>query len=492
MNRTTKYISIGFLFSFCVFTSIAQKFSTSKHQSAFNKIETAKRLDSLWNVYNNKILIDTSRIKALTYIAFIYRNYYSKPDTAITLALQALKLTQSQPDKKEKKWSSKCLYIIANSYIDKSNYPKALEYHLKAIKEFEEIGDKKMIGKSYATLGRFAMDQSDNSKAFEYYLKHLKICEEIGDIEGLAYSYNNLGDFYSNISDYPKALKYYEQALQASEKIEKKGLIGIYYGNIGRNYLNQSNLPKALEYHLKAYKVIKEYGQKSNLAKVYGSMGELYTKLTNYTLAIAYCDSALQLNKEIGDIQIEQWIYEILASSYYKTGCYREAYETHLKFKTLYDSIYNTANNKKLNDIANKYEVEKTEAKQLKLDLIAKEEKKRQNILLLLVSGGLLFVVTFSVFVFRSLKITRRQKLTIEIKNKEVEEKNKEIIESISYAKRLQEAILPPQEFINKHIPDNFILYKPKDLVAGDFYWSEKINDLFFIAAADSTGHGVP
>ncbi len=73
-----------------------------------------------------------------------------------------------------------------------------------------------------------------------------------------------------------------------------------------------------------------------------------------------------------------------------------------------------------------------------------------------------------------------------------VEEKQKEILESISYAKRLQEAILPPEEFISKEIPDNFILYMPKDLVAGDFYWAEKLNEVFLIAAADSTGHGVP
>jgi serine phosphatase RsbU (regulator of sigma subunit) len=73
-----------------------------------------------------------------------------------------------------------------------------------------------------------------------------------------------------------------------------------------------------------------------------------------------------------------------------------------------------------------------------------------------------------------------------------VEEKQKEILESISYAKRLQEAILPPEELITKEIPNNFILYIPKDLVAGDFYWAEKFNDVFLIAAADSTGHGVP
>jgi len=89
-------------------------------------------------------------------------------------------------------------------------------------------------------------------------------------------------------------------------------------------------------------------------------------------------------------------------------------------------------------------------------------------------------------------EIIESQKSEVEAQKHLVEEKQKEIIDSISYAKRLQEAILPPQEFINKHVSNNFILYKPKDLVAGDFYWAESIGDLFFIAAADSTGHGVP
>lgn len=88
--------------------------------------------------------------------------------------------------------------------------------------------------------------------------------------------------------------------------------------------------------------------------------------------------------------------------------------------------------------------------------------------------------------------IIEAQKTEVEMQKHLVEEKQKEIIDSISYAKRLQEAILPPQEFINKYLPQNFILYKPKDIVAGDFYWADTIGDKFFIAAADSTGHGVP
>jgi len=101
-------------------------------------------------------------------------------------------------------------------------------------------------------------------------------------------------------------------------------------------------------------------------------------------------------------------------------------------------------------------------------------------------------LIVISFLVFRNEKI--RVKILGELKetNNIISHKQKEITDSINYAQRLQHAILPPKEFISKHLPETFILYKPKDIVAGDFYWAESIGDLFFIAAADSTGHGVP
>ena len=84
--------------------------------------------------------------------------------------------------------------------------------------------------------------------------------------------------------------------------------------------------------------------------------------------------------------------------------------------------------------------------------------------------------------------IEERLKLSLN----EIEEKNKEITDSINYAKRIQDAIFPSFDFIKKNIPNSFIYYQPKDIVAGDFYWAEKIGDIFLIAAADCTGHGVP
>jgi len=76
--------------------------------------------------------------------------------------------------------------------------------------------------------------------------------------------------------------------------------------------------------------------------------------------------------------------------------------------------------------------------------------------------------------------------------NKLVSEKNKEITDSIGYALRIQTAILPPQKIIKQHLGNSFILYRPKDIVAGDFYWMEVVDDLVLFAACDCTGHGVP
>lgn len=88
-------------------------------------------------------------------------------------------------------------------------------------------------------------------------------------------------------------------------------------------------------------------------------------------------------------------------------------------------------------------------------------------------------------------KVNERTAEVVE-KNKELDEINKDITASIRYAKRIQDAILPPDDFVRKTLPNTFVLFKPKDIVSGDFYWMEEKNDHIVFAAVDCTGHGVP
>ncbi|MHB8259069.1 MAG: SpoIIE family protein phosphatase [Bacteroidia bacterium] len=271
----------------------------------------------------------------------------------------------------------------------------------------------------------------------------------------------------------------------------------------------------------------------------YGNIGELYNDVGKYKLAVLYSDSELVICKEIGDIDGERQAFNILATAYSKTGKYKEAYESHVKFKTLTDSIFNADNSKQLGDLKTKFEVEKKEA-ELKIkaeaqEAIAQEEKQKQRMFLILVTCIMILVAVFAVFMYRRFKITQRQKAVIEkqkalvdVKNKEiehqkkiVEEHHKDIIDSINYAERIQRSFIATKELLDEHLTlnpspkerdlketsplsfgegqgvrsgaDYFVFFKPKDIVSGDFYWASKLsNGNFALATADSTGHGVP
>jgi serine phosphatase RsbU (regulator of sigma subunit) len=148
----------------------------------------------------------------------------------------------------------------------------------------------------------------------------------------------------------------------------------------------------------------------------------------------------------------------------------------------------------------------KAKAEQEKKEIALKSERKRNKIIMTSLIIGLILVLTFSFYIWRSLSITKKQKevieqtkVIIEKQKDEVEEqkrlveiKNKDIIDSINYALRIQQAILPDEKKWNKLLPDSFKIYLPKDILAGDFYWLEENENYIYVAAADCTGHGVP
>jgi serine phosphatase RsbU (regulator of sigma subunit) len=109
-----------------------------------------------------------------------------------------------------------------------------------------------------------------------------------------------------------------------------------------------------------------------------------------------------------------------------------------------------------------------------------------------LLYGGSLVFLLFSVGLFIGFQRKKKANLLIHEQKQIVEEKNKEITDSIQYAKRIQSAILPSNKVVKEYLQNSFIIYLPKDIVAGDFYWMETVGNKVLFAAADCTGHGVP
>ncbi len=462
---------------------------------------------------------------------------------------------------KDKNGIAKTLGNIGLVYYNQGDYPKALDYYFKALKMDEELGNKNGIAKHLGNIGIVYAVQAAASteasakvelfnKALAHYFKALKMAEELGDKNKIAIQLGNIGLVYDDqaaastevsakVELFNKALDYYFKALKMDEELGDKNGIAIGLGNIGIVYDEQKDYPKALDYYFKALKMNEELGRKNGIAITLGNIGSLYSDqaiksnipLTSFdkgellNKAMEYCNKSLSLAKEIGNKETIKENYQriskidsALAVNFFKVSNFGKAAQLwkssaeHYKLYIIYrDSIDNEETKKKTIQISMTYDFEKkeaaTQAEQEKKDAVAAAESKKQQLVLISVISGLVLVVLFALFIFRSLRVTRKQKRVIEVQKTEVEKKNiliaeqkkvvdekqKDIIDSINYAQRIQRALLASDKLLNENLPEHFILFLPKDIVSGDFYWaSELANQQFALVTADSTGHGVP
>jgi len=425
----------------------------------------------------------------------------SQFDSAIVYANKALILAKKFDYRKGIADANHNLGVI---YRNKGSYLQALQDDLDALKIYQELGDKKGTATMLGNIGVVYMSEGgNNSKALEYDFKALAIYLELGDKIGISRNLGNIGIAYHDMGNDAEALKYAKNSLQLHQEIEDNQGIAINLSSIGALYYKEKDLTTSLVYYFKALTKSREIGNKEQIAHNYGDIGSVYILQGKYKQAKAYLDSGLNLEKKIGEKEDLKSIYASLSALDTISGDYKTAFKDFETFIIYRDSIINDGNTKKIEQAQMNYtfdrKTDSAKAEQEKKDILAEAEKRKQDIVTWSTAVGLLVVLVFAGFVLRSLKITRKQKQVIEIKSLEteqqkrlIEEKNKDILDSITYAKRLQEAILPPISLIKKFFPQSFILYKPKDIVAGDFYWMERSGDNILIAAADCTGHGVP
>ncbi|MFT7611863.1 MAG: serine phosphatase RsbU (regulator of sigma subunit), partial [Parvicellaceae bacterium] len=282
----------------------------------------------------------------------------------------------------------------------------------------------------------------------------------------------------------------------------KKG-IARCLNNIGLIYSNQGDIPNALTYYHKSLTLLEEIGYKKGIATTLSNLGGLELQQGELTQAKSHAIRSMELAKELGFPNLIKRSARLLSKVTRKEGNFREALEMYELQILMRDSINNEETQKATIRQQTKYEFEKAQAIKdvataKDLEVLVERERK-QKIITYSATAGLVLVIAFLVFVFNRLKVTRKQKSLIEEKKEELEkihdelhEKNTEIVDSIAYAKRIQLAILPPHTMLDNHLRNGFVLFKPKDVVSGDFYWMEVVGNKVIYAAADCTGHGVP
>ena len=424
-------------------------------------------------------------------------------DSAIVIQKRAIKLYKILKNKESNVSAS---LNLGNLYSSKGDYAQAIKYTLVALKMYESSGDKKGMAQVYSNMSGLYNSMNQDKQAISYVQKAIKLYQEIGDEYRMSNAYRQLGSIYQKLKEFDKAIDYINKSIVISEKFKDEQGLANANLTLGNCYQRSKQPDKALDCFLKALSFVEGGGDLVMTAGLYSNIGVIYFDKKNYPKANEYYQKSLEIRKGLGSLQGLTDSYETLANINYELKNYKVAYDYQKLYVEGKEQILNGDITKQISEMNAKYQSEK-KASQIKL--LRKEQQtekikhlestKRNNILLFSALIFIVLCVAIAFILFRSNKKQQKANVLLENKNTEilrqkhlVEEKNAEILDSITYAKRIQNAILPPDKVVKEYLNDSFILYKPKDIVAGDFYWMEQKEGKVLFAAADCTGHGVP
>mgnify|MGYP002359253748 FL=1 len=351
---------------------------------------------------------------------------------------------------------------------NQGDIPKALDYYHRSLKIEEEIKNKEGIAISLSNIGVIYNYQGDIPKALDYFHKSLNIQEEIKDKLGIATSLNFIGLIYNNQGNIPKALQHFHRSLKIQEEIKDKQGFANSLNNIGNIYNNQGDIPNALEYFQMSLKIQEEIKDKDGIAGSLNSIANAMLQNGRVGDALDFATRSLQTAKELGYPENINAAANTLKSIYKKKNNYKDAFEMYELEIQMRDSISNTETKKASIKKQFQYQYEKKaaadsvknaeEQKVKNAQLTAQQAQlKQEKTQRFALYGGLLLVVAFLGFVFNRFKITQKQKVIIEEQKvlvdnacKHLEEKNKEVMDSIRYAKRIQTALMTNEKYITK------------------------------------------
>lgn len=406
--------------------------------------------------------------------------------------------------------------LVGNCYTRKGEYETGISFYIDASKMAYQSKDTFLLSQAFSNIGAIQFYTENYGKAIEYFKKSQDIKEAIGTPNQIAQGYSNIGEAFRQLKEIDSAILYLNRSYTIfKEANDTKGL-GTCLNNIGNIYAQKEDYYKAIEFYERSLVYKYEINKPRDLAVACNNLGEMYFNLRQYDKCLEYYQSSEKHALESQSLIDIKAAYKGLSKLYELKKNWKKSLDYFKLYNNLSDSLINV---EKTNAVANfeiKYqsiekekEIVKLEAEKekqelyliqqdLEVDKIHKEkdleEKEGEFKTTIIISSIIVLLLLASVVMVILKRNTERKKDNelLTIKNHEIEGKNREITDSIRYAQRIQSAILPSNQKIKELLSNSFIIYKPKDIVAGDFYWLEQKEGKVLFAAADCTGHGVP
>ncbi|CAG7580738.1 MAG: Photosystem I assembly protein Ycf3 [uncultured marine phage] len=395
----------------------------------------------------------------------------------------------------DKEKRAEIYHYIGISYYMVGIYDKAIQNVSKNLELNKSMGNEKEVGDAYNNLGIIYEVQGENKLALKFFNKSLEYCEKLDDTLSIPASLNNIACVKINLNQNEDALVDLHRALKLNIQNDDKYGIMLNYRNIGNVYNNMEIMDMAIKYHKKSLEISKEMEDKESISAAYQTLGHDFIITGDYDSSIYYSNKSLEISKELGFLYYESTAYENMSISYENSGNYKKALSNYKEYSAIKDSLESEDNKRYSSYLEVKYETSEKEKQLLnmendnKLKNIKIEEARTKNNLLVFIISIVLVSIILIVILYRKTKNSLRENIII---SSELKNRNKDMTDSINYSKNIQTGILSSEDKFKKNVPNSFILFKPKDIVSGDFYWTLNEGNKQYFAAVDCTGHGVP
>ena len=448
---------------------------------------------------------------------YYYGSFYSDRGDYKTCVEYVKKSIKIREKIKDEQGLAACYAFLGLCYSHLDNYLLGIDYIQKSIQIRERIKDKRGLANSYLTMYKVYYELGEIDKALESELKSLSICKELGDLQCLSGRYTNIGQIYQKKGQYKEALEFHFRALQLSKKVQIKNRIALVHENIARVYALTNRSEIALKHIDTSLLIRGELKDQEGIASTLLLLAEIQLEKGQTVLVISNAQNAIDIAKKLQLRSMVKDAHLLLSKGYEQQKNTEKALFHFQQFTYLKDSLYTVDQSNELVrqelefNFSRQQELQRQE-QQKKEDTAKQKSKRQRNIIL----GGALILILLSLLLIFSIyqyrlknksqqeleganKILNTKNTELEVKNEIIESqsqtiqvKNQEITDSIHYARQIQRAILPSQSDFTSNFDSAFVLFEPKDLISGDFFWITKIDNKIVYATVDCTGHGVP
>jgi len=436
--------------------------------NTLNAIIEAEADDNVWPRYNKQLLeiaecniFDGNKLNffylkhqagAFNNIGFLM-SQQGNVTKAIEYYTRSLKIQEQINDNKGK---ATVLNNLAYIYNNQGDVRMALNYFHKSLKIQEEIKDKKGMGISLNNLGLIYDAQKDYANALAYYNKSLNVRKSINDKLGITSSLINISSIKIASGDTLNAINYLKECITLQKEINNEIGMAFSLNNLGTIYLWQGNLNDALDYLTKSLKISERIEDIDGMVFSLNGLALVNIKQGNINEAYLFAAKSMNLAQKLGfPVNIKNSA-ATLKQIFQKQNKHKEAFKMYELEITMRDSINNQETQKATIKKQLQYAYEKkeleTKAEQNKKDAIAKAELNQKENERNYFIAGFGLVLVLALFIFKGYKQKQKANAIILEQKHLVDEKQKEILDSIHYAKRIQTALIPSEKYIDKNL----------------------------------------